>query len=120
MVVDVQERLLPAIYEQQRVVQNTVRLIQGAAVLQVPPERKAALQNLPIWAFHGGKDSNVPVTGSQQMVEAFRKLGASDVKLTIFPNSHHDIWSKTYDDPQLYDWLLKHRRPTGGPSSKRP
>ncbi len=36
VVVDVQERLLPAIYEQQRVVQNTVRLIQGAAVLQVP------------------------------------------------------------------------------------
>src|ERR1039457_6234980 len=36
VVVDVQERLLPAIFEQQRVVQNTVRLIQGAAVLQVP------------------------------------------------------------------------------------
>ena len=36
VVVDVQERLLPAIFEQQRVVQNTVRLIQGAGVLQVP------------------------------------------------------------------------------------
>jgi nicotinamidase-related amidase len=36
VVVDVQERLLPAIFEQQRVLQNTVRLIQGAAVLQVP------------------------------------------------------------------------------------
>jgi len=35
-VVDVQERLLPAIFEQQRVVQNTVRLIQGAGVLQIP------------------------------------------------------------------------------------
>ena len=36
VVVDVQERLLPAIFESQRVVQNTVRLIQGAAILQVP------------------------------------------------------------------------------------
>jgi nicotinamidase-related amidase len=36
VVVDVQERLLPAIFEQQRVVQNSVRLIQGVAVLQVP------------------------------------------------------------------------------------
>jgi nicotinamidase-related amidase len=36
VVVDVQERLLPAIFEQQRVVQNTMRLIQGAAVLRVP------------------------------------------------------------------------------------
>ena len=36
VVVDVQERLLPAIYESQRVVQNTVRLIQGATRLRVP------------------------------------------------------------------------------------
>lgn len=36
VVVDVQERLLPAIFEKERVVQNTVRLIQGAGVLQVP------------------------------------------------------------------------------------
>ena len=36
MVVDVQERLLPAIFEQQRVVQNTARLAQGAAILRVP------------------------------------------------------------------------------------
>ena len=36
VVVDVQERLLPAIFERQRVVQNTVCLIQGAAILQVP------------------------------------------------------------------------------------
>ena len=36
VVVDIQERLVPAIFEQQRVVQNSVRLIQGAGILQVP------------------------------------------------------------------------------------
>jgi len=36
VVVDLQERLLPAIFEQERVVQNTVRLVQGAAILGVP------------------------------------------------------------------------------------
>ena len=36
VVVDVQERLLPAIFERERVLQNCVRLIQGAAVLQLP------------------------------------------------------------------------------------
>jgi nicotinamidase-related amidase len=36
VVVDIQERLLPAIFEQERVVQNALRLIQGAAALQVP------------------------------------------------------------------------------------
>jgi nicotinamidase-related amidase len=36
VVVDIQERLLPAIFEKERVVQNAVRLIQGATILQVP------------------------------------------------------------------------------------
>jgi len=36
IVVDIQERLLPAIAEKERVVQNAVRLAQGAAILHVP------------------------------------------------------------------------------------
>ena len=36
VVVDIQERLLPAIFEKERVVQNALRLIQGATALQVP------------------------------------------------------------------------------------
>jgi nicotinamidase-related amidase len=35
-VVDIQERLLPAIFERDRVIQNSVRLIKGAAILGVP------------------------------------------------------------------------------------
>ena len=35
-VVDVQERLLPSIWEQERLVQNTVRLIQGLTILKRP------------------------------------------------------------------------------------
>jgi nicotinamidase-related amidase len=36
VVVDVQQRLLPAIFEKERVLQNVLRLIQGAAILKVP------------------------------------------------------------------------------------
>jgi nicotinamidase-related amidase len=36
VVVDIQERLLPAIFEKERVLQNVLRLIQGAAILKVP------------------------------------------------------------------------------------
>jgi nicotinamidase-related amidase len=36
VVVDVQERLLPAIFEKERVVENTVRLVKGASILGVP------------------------------------------------------------------------------------
>jgi nicotinamidase-related amidase len=36
VVVDIQERLLPVIFEKERVLQNVLRLIQGAAILKVP------------------------------------------------------------------------------------
>jgi nicotinamidase-related amidase len=36
IVIDIQERLLPAIFEQQRVIENSVRLIRGAQTLEVP------------------------------------------------------------------------------------
>lgn len=35
-VVDLQERLLPAIFERERVIQNSARLIRGAAILGLP------------------------------------------------------------------------------------
>ena len=35
-VVDIQERLLPSIFEKERVVQNSARLIKGAAALKLP------------------------------------------------------------------------------------
>ncbi len=36
VVVDIQERLLPAIYQPERVRENALRLVKGAAVLRVP------------------------------------------------------------------------------------
>jgi nicotinamidase-related amidase len=36
VVVDIQDRLLPAIHEKERVVANTIRLIKGAAIMGLP------------------------------------------------------------------------------------
>jgi nicotinamidase-related amidase len=36
VVIDIQERLLPAIFEKERVLQNAVRLVKGAAALGLP------------------------------------------------------------------------------------
>ena len=36
VVVDIQEKLLPVIFERERVVHNAVRLLKGAAILRVP------------------------------------------------------------------------------------
>jgi hypothetical protein len=43
------------------------------------------------------------------MVNALEQLGAP-IKLTLYPGVGHDSWTSTYDNPELYDWLLGQRR----------
>ena len=74
------------------------------------PEKLAALKALPVWVFHGAKDTTVPLKQSEEMVEAMRKIGATDVKLTVYPEAQHDSWTQTYANPEFYKWLLSHER----------
>jgi hypothetical protein len=43
------------------------------------------------------------------MVDALKKAGGN-VKFTIYAETGHDSWTRTYEDPMLYEWFLKHRR----------
>lgn len=71
------------------------------------------LKDMPIWAFHGAKDTVVPLSFSEEMVEAVRRCGG-EAKLTVYPDATHDSWTVTYENPELYEWLLSYRRaPTG-------
>jgi predicted peptidase len=67
------------------------------------------LEDVPIWAFHGAKDSHVPVEESKEVVDAINAR-SGNAKLTIYPDASHDSWTETYNNQELYDWLLKHRR----------
>jgi predicted peptidase len=67
--------------------------------------------HLPVWAFHGAKDTGVPLERSQLMVDELTKRGGQP-KLTIYPEAGHDSWTETYDNPELYKWLLEQRRRT--------
>ena len=73
-----------------------------------PEKMAAALSRVPIWAFHGAKDDVVPLSYSQKMVDAVKRAGG-DVKLTVYPDGQHDSWKPTYDNQEVYDWLLAHR-----------
>ena len=75
--------------------------------------RGPALKSLPIWAFHGGKDTTVPLAESQRMVKFVRDAGCQEVELTVYPNAGHDSWTETYNNPRLYEWLLRHQRTPG-------
>lgn len=68
-----------------------------------------SLVEMPIWTFHGQKDDVIPFSRSEEIVTALKKHG-SGIKFTIYPEAGHDSWTKTYDNPELYKWFLKHSR----------
>ncbi|MBA2117503.1 carboxylesterase family protein [Bremerella alba] len=65
------------------------------------------IAHLPIWVFHGAKDTAVKISNSEEMVKLLKEKGNA-AKFTIYPEAHHDSWTETYDNEQLYDWLLSH------------
>jgi predicted peptidase len=65
----------------------------------------AALKDTPVWAFHGAKDNRVSLEESQVLVDELKKAGGN-VRLTIYPEAGHDSWTETYNNPELYEWLL--------------
>lgn len=67
------------------------------------------LLKVPIWAFHGAKDPIVPLSESRQMVFPLRQAG-SEVRITIYPDAAHNSWEESYNNEEVYDWLLSHRK----------
>ena len=73
------------------------------------PFAARAIPHLPVWVFHGAKDDVVPLQASLEMVGALKKVGGN-VEFTIYPEAGHDSWTETYNNPELYEWFLKHKR----------
>jgi predicted peptidase len=72
-------------------------------------EGAKAMAKIPIWVFHGDKDTAVKVQRSRDMVAALKAAG-SDVKYTEYPNVGHDSWTATYKDPKFYEWLFAQKK----------
>ncbi len=70
---------------------------------------KKAVAHIPFWAFHGDKDGVVKLGDQQKTVDELKAAGAK-VKFTIYPGVGHNSWTRTYANPQLYKWLLAHKR----------
>lgn len=68
---------------------------------------KKYAKKVPLWIFHGAKDSVVPVDHSMVMADAIRMEGG-DPKLTIYPNDDHNSWNDAFAEPLLMPWLFSH------------
>ena len=75
------------------------------------PATVCNLKDVPVWAFHGALDEQVPPDQSQRMVDALRGCGGN-VRFTLYPDLTHDSWTRTYANPVLYDWLLQQHKST--------
>lgn len=73
------------------------------------PGAAARLKNLPTWTFHGADDDIVPPNESIKMVSALKAVGGN-VKLTMYPGTGHNSWTRAYSKPGLYTWLFAQRQ----------
>jgi poly(3-hydroxybutyrate) depolymerase len=90
--------------------------IAGPPFAGAPGERPglaAVIKHVPVWAFHGDKDTVAPVAGTRTIVAALKAEGA-DVRYTEYKGGGHECAS-TLRDPKLAEWLLAQRR-TADPS----
>lgn len=79
-------------------------------LLLADPRAMSPVRKLPVWAFHGARDTVVKPEESQRMVDALKKSGCKEVDLTIYPEAQHDSWTETYNNPKLYEWFLTHQK----------
>jgi len=89
LIVDIQERLLPAMFEKERVVSNSLRLAKGAAVLKVPvlvteQYKKGLGATLPEIA------AAVPGFAPVEKM-AFSACGAEEIVKSLKANSISDV-----------------------------
>lgn len=69
------------------------------------------LRDVPVWIFHGGKDTLVPPENSRRMHAALTAAGAPDARYTEFPEAGHNSWDAAYSQTAaLWKWLFAQRR----------
>ena len=74
------------------------------------PDKVCALKDTPVWVFHGARDNVVLPRESIKMVDALKECGSTRVKFTLYSSADHDSWTRTYNSPRLYEWMLEHKR----------
>jgi predicted peptidase len=65
--------------------------------------------HVSVWAFHGAKDRNVPVSGSRDIIAEMKKSGGKP-KYTEYPEGGHNIWEDVRKTPGLLDWLFAQKQ----------
>jgi predicted peptidase len=74
------------------------------------PATAPVFKDVPVWAFHGTADKTVPAERTREMEAALRAAGAGEFHATYHEGVGHDSWTRTYANPAVYAWMMRHRR----------
>jgi predicted peptidase len=73
--------------------------------------------HIPVWAFHGDKDTTVPWSRSKRMVDAINRLNPEvAATLSLYEGVGHSCYHRAYatnhqfHQPNLYEWFLQYKR----------
>ncbi len=81
-----------------------------------PVDRAEILKEIPIYVFHGEKDSVVPYQASADTVAAIKGVGGRSVFFKTYPWGRHNVWNKAItfsgdrENPPLSEWLFAQRK----------
>jgi predicted peptidase len=68
-----------------------------------------ALQNIPVYMYHGDCDDIVPISESVTMLTKINKRGGN-AQLKILYGVGHNAWDYAYEGDELVNWLLSHSK----------
>ncbi len=78
-----------------------------------PTDKIDVLKNIPIYTFHGTKDTAVPYAGTEAMYNAIVAAGGENILFYTYTGSGHNIWDKAItfagdgtNYPALEAWLF--------------
>jgi len=66
-------------------------------------------KEIPLWIFHGAKDTVVPADLSRELIKVLNEMGSTP-KYTEYPEGGHGIWNDAIRDPELLPWLFNQKK----------
>ena len=73
------------------------------------PAKAPRVAKLPLWVFHGAKDTVVDPDQSRRMVRAIQEAGGSP-GFSEYPEVGHNSWTNAFHEPALLAWLFAQKR----------
>lgn len=73
---------------------------------RVPLIENCKLAGIPTHIYHGLLDDVVDVFYSTAIYKKIKACPNAKVELTIFDDANHDSWTRVYDRPEIYEWML--------------